>query len=50
MKELFTGIFIRKTGVEILSLYQGEGSSLAQIETLVQELPSIIKQLQIKKW
>ncbi|MEW5551191.1 hypothetical protein ABGT22_14715 [Peribacillus frigoritolerans] len=48
MKELFTNIY-KKNRWRNSESVSGTGSSLAQTKTLIQELPSIIKQLQIKK-
>lgn len=48
MKELFTNIYKKNMWGNSESV-SGTGSSLTQTKTLIQELPSIIKQLQIKK-
>ncbi|WP_440969549.1 hypothetical protein ACSS6N_13845 [Peribacillus frigoritolerans] len=48
MKELFTNIY-KKNRWRNSESVSGSGSSLTQTKTLIQELPSIIKQLQIKK-
>ncbi|MCD1162393.1 class I SAM-dependent methyltransferase [Peribacillus frigoritolerans] len=48
MKELFTNIYKKNRWGNSESV-SGTGSSLTQTKTIIQELPSIIKQLQIKK-
>ncbi|MGE7906600.1 class I SAM-dependent methyltransferase [Peribacillus sp. NPDC094092] len=48
MKELFTNIYKKNMWGNSESV-SGPGSSLTQTKTLIQELPSILKQLQIKK-
>ncbi|MFJ7855586.1 hypothetical protein ACIQX3_22905 [Peribacillus frigoritolerans] len=48
MKELFTNIY-KKNRWRNSESVSGSGSPLTQTKTLIQELPSIIKQLQIKK-
>lgn len=48
MKELFTNIY-KKNRWRNSESVSGTGSSHTKTKTLIQELPSIIKQLQIKK-
>jgi hypothetical protein len=48
MKELYTNIY-KKNRWRNSESVSGTGSSFAQTKTLIQELPSIINQLQIKK-
>ncbi|WP_250161065.1 hypothetical protein [Peribacillus frigoritolerans] len=48
MKELFTNIY-KKNRWRNSESVSGQGSSLTQTKTLIQELPGLINQLQIKK-